>query len=288
MQTLNNNLQVLTNQQLTGELLEEDGYIFRYLPETTQENFVSLTMPVRASSYSHTKLLPIFEMHLPEGYLLAVIKRQFSKLIGNDDLSLLKLLSPSIRGRLTYKTEALPKNNQPLQLKNLLNPEEGLFEELIDRFALHSPVSGVQPKVLVKVEDKATLQLEDYIVKTWGDDFPQLALNEYWCMKIVEAAKIPVPEFYISNDARFFIMKRFDITKAGYLGFEDLCVLQGKGRDDKYEGSYEQLIKSLISFVSPQHRHAALTNIFKLLVLNNRLENGDAHLKKLWCALYRY
>lgn len=279
MPTSNDSLQVLANNERAGELLKEHAYVFRYQTRADQDSFVSLTMPVRASTYQHSDIFPIFEMHLPEGYLLSVINRQFSKLIGNDDLSLLKLLSPAIRGRLTYKAESELPAKHPLNLDDLLSPEEGLFEELVERFALRSAVSGVQPKVLVKVQDKATLQMEDYIVKTWGDDFPQLALNEYWCMQVVKAANIPVPEFYISEDARFFIMKRFDITETGFLGFEDMCVLQGKGRDDKYEGSCEQLIKTITQFVSPQHRREALKNFFKITVLNHRLENGDAHLK---------
>lgn len=192
---------------------------------------------------------------------------------------MLKLLAPSICGRLSYIAEKNNNAEPQLNLENLLSPEEGLFEELVERFALQSAVSGVQPKVLARVQDKATLQLEDYIVKTWGDDYPQLALNEYWCMKVVEAANIPVPEFYLSDDARFFIMKRFDIIQSRYLGFEDMCVLQGKGRDDKYEGSCEQLAKTITYFVSPQHRHEAFKNFFKMTVINHRLENGDAHLK---------
>ncbi|SFB83952.1 HipA-like N-terminal domain-containing protein [Marinospirillum celere] len=106
------------------------------------------------------------------------------------------------------------------------------------------------------------MQLEGYIVKAWGDDYPQLALNEYYCMRVLETAGVIVPEFYLSDDDRLFIMKRFDLGGQGQtLGFEDLCVLQGK------------------QLVSPQFKAAALEQLFKMLVLNNRLQNGDAHLK---------
>ena len=90
---------------------------------------------------------------------------------------------------------------------------------------LRSALSGVQPKVLARVEDKAALGVDDYIVKAWEENYPQLALNEYWCMRVVQAAGIPVPEFYLSKDERLFIMKRFDLIASGQaLGFEDLCV----------------------------------------------------------------
>lgn len=278
MPTAENELRVLVNGQPVGELLQEQQFVFRYHSHVLSENFVSLTMPVRVRSYQHEHLLPIFEMHLPEGYLLAVLKRHFTKLTGSGDLSLLHLLAPSIRGRLSY--ESLDSTDRkPLSLDDLLNPTTNLFDELVERFALSSAISGVQPKVLAQVQDKATLKLEDYIVKTWGEEYPELALNEYWCMRAVQAAGISVPEFYLSADARFFIMKRFDVVGDDFLGFEDACVLQAKGRDDKYLGSYEQLAKTIQSFVSPQHRSSAMKQYFKMMLLNQWLQNGDAHLK---------
>lgn len=56
-------------------------------------------------------------------------------------------------------------------------------------------------------------------------------------------------------------------------------MLQAKGRDDKYLGSYEQLAKTIQSFVSPQHRSSAMKQYFKMMLLNQWLQNGDAHLK---------
>lgn len=42
-------------------------------------------MPVRAKSYDLPYLMPIFEMHLPEGYLLSLIKKHFAKITTTDD-----------------------------------------------------------------------------------------------------------------------------------------------------------------------------------------------------------
>lgn len=273
-------LRVRVEGQPAGLLTSEAGsYVFNYEPQASSDQFVSLTMPVRQRSYEHPELHPIFEMHLPEGYLLAVIKRHFAKLTSTDSLGLLRLLSPGIKGRIEYGESQ--EVSESLSLNDLLHPESPqLFDALVERFALRTALSGVQPKVLAEVENKATLQLEGYIVKAWGDDYPHLAVNEYYAMQVVEAAGVPVPEFYLSDDDRLFIMKRFDLKDQGQaLGFEDLCVLQGKQRDDKYSGSYEQLVKTVKLFVSPQFKAAALEQIFKMLVLNSRLQNGDAHLK---------
>jgi len=276
----NDILNVKVDSKLTGTLcFEKEEYIFSY--ETKEsDDYISLTMPIRNKSWSSKKLHPIFEMHLPEGYLLSIIKKHFSKLTKTDDFGLLKLMSPHIKGRVSYEYKNI-LDTKPLLLEDLLAPKsENLFEELVSRFALNSTISGVQPKVLAQIQNKATLKLEDYIVKSWGEEYPQLALNEYLCMKVVQKANIQVPEFYISNDKSLFIMKRFDIKEDDtYLGFEDMCVLQAKQRDDKYEGTYEQIVKTIKTFVSSKYKKSSLENFFKMIVINFLLKNGDAHLK---------
>ena len=277
---MEDNLIVKVDKNISGTLsFEKDEYIFSY--ETNDNNnFISLTMPIRNKSWDSKLLHPIFEMHLPEGYLLSIIKKHFSKFTKTDEFGLLKLMSPSIKGRISYETNS-KEQNKPLVLDDILHSKnEKLFDELVDRFALTSPISGVQPKVLAKIQDKATLKLEQYIVKSWGEDYPNLALNEYICMSIVKKANIPVPEFYISDDKKLFIMKRFDIKEDGsYLGFEDMCVLQAKKADDKYEGTYEQITRTIKAFVSAKNKKQALKNFYKMTVINFLVQNGDAHLK---------
>ncbi len=260
-------------------LYENNEYIFTYTTQN-QDTFVSLSMPIRTKSYANPKLHPIFEMHLPEGYLLSIIKKHFSKITKTDDFGLLKLMAHSIKGRLTYEVNTIHEE-ETLSLDALLHPKsETLFDELVSRFALNSPLSGVQPKVLAKVRDKVTLPLQEYIVKSWGDEYPHLSLNEFYCMKIVKLSCIDVPEFYLSDDNKLFIMKRFDIKENGtYLGFEDMCVLQARQADEKYEGSYESIAKSIKTFVSPKHKKKALRDFFKMMVINTLVQNGDAHLK---------
>ena len=257
---------------------EKDIFIFSY--SDNSEEFISLTMPIRTEQYLNNKLHPIFEMHLPEGYLLSIIKKHFSKLTKTDDFGLLKLMSKSINGRIIYESTKNIHTNA-LDIEELLNPSsDKLFEELVSRFALTSSLSGVQPKVIASIKNKATLKYDDYIVKSWGDEYPQLALNEYYCMNIIKYANIDVPEYYISSDNKLFIMKRFDILENGLkLGFEDMCVLQAKQRDDKYEGTYEQIAKTIKTFVSPKNKKTSLKQFFKMIVINNLIQNGDAHLK---------
>jgi len=277
---MRSSLDVHVNRDKVGDLVfENNEYVYSYTGND-KNDYISLTMPVRTKSYTNKQLHPIFEMHLPEGYLLSVIKKHFSKLTKTDDFGLLKLMSKNIKGRVNYKNKA-SLEGEVLTLESLLSPVSStLFDELVHKFALTSALSGVQPKVLAKVQDKATLSFQDYIVKSWGEDYPNLALNEYYCMQIIKKANITVPEFYLSDDHKLFIMKRFDLKEDGtFLGFEDMCVLQAKQRDEKYEGSYESIVKTIKTFVSARHKKSALSQFFKMMVINNFVQNGDAHLK---------
>lgn len=272
-------LNIKVNSNFAGKLFKEnEEFIFSYKSEN-KDDFISLIMPVRNKPFIHNRLHPIFEMHLPEGYLLSIIKKHFSKITKTDDFGLLNVMSSSIKSRISYESDFV-KISSNLTLEDLLHSKnDKLFDELVNKFALNSALSGVQPKVLATIEDKATLKIDDYIVKSWGEDYKELALNEYYCMNIVKNAGIEVAEFYLSDDEKLFIMKRFDKVDNRYIGFEDMCVLMGKQRDDKYEGSYEQVVKTIKTFVSSQHKKSSLLQFFKMTYLNFRLQNGDAHLK---------
>jgi len=63
-------LHVSTPQGDAGELSHEQSrYLFGYGPATAAAA-VSLTMPVRKAQYSYDQLHPVFQMNLPEGFLL--------------------------------------------------------------------------------------------------------------------------------------------------------------------------------------------------------------------------
>ena len=273
-----NSLKVFVNNSLTGHLLKEnDQYVFNYDADT--HDLMSLTMPIRSESWVSKTLHPIFQMNMPEGALKEVIKNHFSKIEKMDDMGFLKIIGPYVLGRVKF--EDIISTNASLSLDEILtSPKENLFEELMERFALRSGVSGVQPKLLLSAQNKTTMRFEHYIVKSWQKEYRQLALNEYFCMRAIANAGLETPEFYLSDDLSLFIMKRFDVKDDdSYLGFEDMCVLTGRGTDEKYDGSYEEIARVIKETISPQYRKEALKILFTALVMNHFLQNGDGHLK---------
>jgi len=278
-------LQVWIGQTGVGRLAQESEkrHVFNYTLDT--DEVVSLTMPVRLESWVSSELHPIFQMNLPEGDLLAAVRRAIAKITGDDDLSILLATGGNQigRNRFSSEREAAPgETGEPESLNTLLTYPDthDLFHELIKRYALRSGVSGVQPKVLLEANERGTLTSAGFIVKSWGDDFPQLAANEFFCMTAAKKAGLPVPEFYLADNGGLFVMKRFDKTADGtFLGFEDMCSLQALGTAQKYRGSYERVTNSLKAFISGEHLPAARKQFFAMLVLSSLVQNGDAHLK---------
>ncbi len=280
-----NPLTVWIDDLLTGSLAQEEKrkYVFGY--EKKIEEAVSLTMPVRLESWVTPELHPIFQMNLPEGDLLGAIRRAISKIMSDDDLSLLHVTGGNQigRNRFTSTEENAPIENRDKEsLESLLTyPDtKDLFHELLNRYAIRSGVSGMQPKVLLDATERGALSSSGYIVKTWGADYPQLAANEYFCMTAAKAAGLTVPEFHLAENGGLFVMKRFDKTESGNsLGFEDMCSLQALGTAQKYRGTYERVAKSLKNFVSGENLPNARRQFFATLVLSSMVRNGDAHLK---------
>lgn len=286
-------LAVWTDLQKTGILAREgrQQYVFAYAPNADDTNAVSLTMPLRLESWVSRDLHPIFQMNLPEGALLETIRRAIAKLVGDDDLSILRVTGGNQVGRNRFSAigESSPEaGGQPESLDEILTyPDTAeLFHELIDRYALRSGVSGVQPKVLLEATARGTLTSSGYILKTWGSDYPQLAANEFFCMTAAQTAGLPVPEFHLSDNGGLFVMRRFDLKPDGSaLAFEDMCSLQAVGTAQKYGGTYERIARSLKDFISGEYLQAARRQFFSMLVLSSMVRNGDAHLKN-FAVLY--
>ena len=273
------------------------GTAFAYAAEAGPADAVSITMPVRLASWdSEFGLAPIFEMNLPEGVLRERLRMAFAKATGTfDDLDLLAIVGRSQVGRLRYTDEHAELDQAvPFQSVDelLASRRDGnLFQYLLERFAAYSGVSGVQPKLLIRDEvawgagpeagERTSIQGATHIVKFWEDQYPQLAANEFFCLKAAERCGLPVPRFQLSDDGRALVIDRFDLRSDGrYRGFEDFCVLNARATAEKYRGSYETaVLKRFREFASPDQVATGSETIFRMIALNAALRNGDAHLK---------
>ncbi|MFK5976584.1 MAG: HipA domain-containing protein [Sulfurovum sp.] len=272
-------INIFANKLYSGDLEYNSidrEFVFNY----KSDNPISLTMPYRSKSYlSKYHLHPIFDMSMPEGYLFSLLKNLLIKEYGEmDDFILFSHLSSNICGYLTYRQN--PDMESILSLEEILHSkDENLFTTLINNFLNQSAIAGVQPKVLARLKDKATFSTKEYIIKTFSDEYPHLAENEYFCMMSLRYADIKTPKFWLSESKKLFIMEKFTYQsdRGEFYGFEEFCVLFGFNKEKKYSGSYEKVAKA-IEQISTQ-KQEDLAQFFKMLVMNYLLKNGDAHLK---------
>lgn len=287
-------LQVATPEGDSGRILTSGGdYLFRYHEDVEAKAAISLLMPVRFDEYRHRELHPIFQMNLPEGYVLEQLRNRLAKVASVDPMLLLALSgSSSPIGRVAVSSpevDALLRRQQfpGEKLEEILawDGAEDIFAGLVDRYILRAGISGVQPKVLVpEHQDSApqrfTSKTSDLIIKSGRDEFPGLAINEFLCMSVAKEAGIAVPEFYLSDNGKLFVMRRFDRDKQlDPIGFEDMAALMGLAAEQKYSKSYSSIAKAIRLFCPPEHMQSSLAQLFAIVTLSCIVGNGDAHLK---------
>ncbi len=269
----------------TATLLKQSVYKLVY--ETNALRCVGLGLPPDGLAFQDGDLFAALDMNLPEGYLFDRILNRFPK-FALSKMHLLALMGNGGIGRVGYQLAAGTTDPVPasVPLEDLLHggQSDSLFEELVNAYlGVGTALSGVQPKVMVPVVDKAIIATTNVIVKTEGARYPGLCANEWMCLTAARCAGLPVPNFDLSDDAKLLVIDRFDITPTGQrMGFEDIAaVMQLRVRDRlsnrKYIGSYEDVAVALRLVCTDAT--AALRQFFDYLTLSVLLRNGDAHLK---------
>lgn len=265
-----------------GELIQPAQYRFTY----THNNPVSLTMNYQSTPYEHGALHPVFSQNLPEGYVRHYISEKLRRHALVNDMYLLALQFDKGVGHLGYQSAIEQVNVEQLSLNDILHwqGKENLFHQLLDRYYLNGLVSGVQPKVLVSaINDSAKpsigrglMQQEDFIIKTFDDEFPLLTVNEYVCMEAARACGLQPSQSWLSEDLKSFVTERFDKINNQHLGIEDFTVLMGKSADHKYRSSYETLLKATHAYTKSDSQ---VERMYRYIVFSCLIGNGDAHLK---------
>ena len=83
-------LRVGTPQGGSGLLAKtNEGYLFGYHADAPKAAEISLLMPHRLEQYASRELHPIFQMNLPEGYVLERLRQRLAKATTIDPMLLL-------------------------------------------------------------------------------------------------------------------------------------------------------------------------------------------------------
>lgn len=170
-----------------------------------------------------------------------------------------------------------------------------ITEELFKENKKRLSISGVQEKFSVLLEKNKLRLISEgeqgqYILKpipNVGARTAQMPANEHLSMQIarqifgIETAENGL--VFFKNGDPAYITKRFDVAADGNKwAVEDFASLAGRtpqthGTDFKYSGSYLELFELLKKYV-PAYQIEAI-KLFKLLLFNYLISNGDAHFK---------
>lgn len=164
---------------------------------------------------------------------------------------------------------------------------EPLAKEVIQS---QTAVTGVQAKLSLHItgDNKAGTEKRFTIVGLWGGYilkpptalYPQLPVVEDLTMHLAQLAKIktaPHSLIRLLSGNLAYITKRIDRTQKGKLAMEDMCQLAERLTEDKYQGSYEQVAKTIQKYSATPGLD--VVNFFELVLFSFLTGNADMHLK---------
>ena len=172
-------------------------------------------------------------------------------------------------------------------------PELTFSEDELEPLALQviqsqTTVTGVQPKLSLHITGGNHSIKKFTIVGLWGGYilkpptpiYPELSEVEDLTMHLACIAKIKVvPHSLIrmKSGNLAYITKRIDRIKNRKLHMEDMCQLTERLTEDKYNGSYEQIAKTILKYsMTPG---LDVVNFFELVLFSFLTGNADMHLK---------
>lgn len=275
-------IDIIHNEKKIASFIKDNRNFIIDYQNNEIKNSIALSLPNTQKIYLYDyKFPPFLESFLPEGYLYEIFKNILSKEYGTvDDFLIFSLLCENIQSRIQFYSELKNSIDFPVfNIEEILNNDTNdIFNNLLHTFLNKNAISGVQPKTIALLKDKEKLDTKEYIIKTWGEEYQDLALNEYFCLSIAKKAGIKTANNKLSKNNKFLIVEKFTIQDDGsFLGFEEILSLVGKNKDSKYDGSYEQIAKIIYQYST--NKKESMVAFYKTVVINYLLKNGDAHLK---------
>lgn len=295
-------LQVLVNEQAVGELRESnDLWSFEYAPSwlLAQDGF-DLSPALPRSQTPHVdgaSLRPVqwyFDNLLPEEALRSVLAKE-ARLPADDAFGLLGyygaesagslvLRSPEQSGLLEPGLRALPLAALSLRIANL--PRVSLTHDAPKRMSL----AGAQHKMVVVLRDGQLFEplpgtASTHILKPdhVSGDYPASVINEYFTMRLARAVGLLVPQVHCLHVPQpVYLVERFDrygtdpVLRHHAI---DTCQLLNKSRSFKYSAANLETLSA--AALRCRARASARLQLYRWLVFNVLVGNGDNHLKNI-------
>jgi serine/threonine-protein kinase HipA len=280
------------------------AYFFEYDPQwITEKGYVlAPQFPVVAERYMGDQVKTFFENLLPEGEVLEDIISVIATR-GASSFEVLGRLGAELPGVLSLLAEdEAPMSRQEYKLLS--------FEELSARLQNRSQtpflvsnnqgsmsLAGAQDKLGLRFDAK-TSEFSDSVGKSPSTHiakpdtrqvrYQPSAINEYACMKLAAALKLPVPEVWLQRvPEAVYVVKRYDRDifngRIQSIHQIDGCQLLGHGAGWKYErnGGLVSLSKLVTAMRGLSLRGSDLLQFQRWVMFNFLTGNADAHAKNV-------
>lgn len=288
-----------------GALTQTIGtdYRFGFSPETVAEAgegaiVLSHSLPVREEAYDAIATRSFFDGLLPEDSRRDEIAREL-RVSPADGYSLLAALGRDCAGAVVIAPEGEPVEPVDGSVSWLSDGELG---ELIDRLparplgvergesGMRLSLAGVQRKLtLIRSgsgqfgKPRADAPSTHLIKPQYDEEYPALACNEMFCMRVAGCVGLPVAETELEMIAGrpCLISQRFDRSSSGMgttrLHQEDLCQALGISSNLKYQAWSGPGFLQLADLLREIGRGVDVEMVVRAAVCNYVLGNSDAH-----------
>jgi len=298
-------LAVSVNEQRVGMLREsKDLWEFEYSVDWAESAAtfdlspaLSREQRVHADGGSNRPVQWYFDNLLPEEAMRTVLAKE-AALPAEDAFGLLAYFGAESAGSLVLADPANPRSAER-GLKELSSTELSRritnlsFMSLTKNAPKKMSLAGAQHKLLVVLrEDQLFEPLpgtpSTHILKPnhLGSEYPASVINEYFCMRLAQAAGLTVPkvwQMYVPQPV--YIVERFDRTitpgetDARRRHVIDTCQLLNKARTFKYSAAQVSTLEQAAE--QCREKAAARLQLFAWLLFNALIGNGDNHLKNI-------
>lgn len=297
-------LDVYLHTQRIGTLVQETGadYRFTYAEGTVADAgegaiVLSNSLPVRPEAYDAMRTRIFFDGLLPEDLRRDEIAREL-KVDSHDGYNLLAEIGRDCAGAVVIvpagesiqqsdgSVSWLSKGDLEALIEQLPSRPLGMGEGRKMRLSL----AGVQRKLtLIRSgsgqfgEPQADAPSTHLIKPQYDEEYPDLAYNEMFCMRVAKCAGLPVAETELEVIAGqpCLISQRFDRSSSGTettrLHQEDLCQALGISSNLKYQDRSGPGFRQFCELLRTIGRGAEVETVVQAAVCNFVLGNADAH-----------
>jgi len=281
-----------------GVLHEDESLQLSFKYNSADSQSLSVKLPPKIDEYSHDSVYPFFENLVPEGDSFNILTKDH--ISGNKIFSFLERFGGDCAGAVSfYKTKPEKSTGDLLEIsskKISLIIDSLPLDPLLT--SLENPprlsLAGAQSKFAVYKQDKNYYRSDDehpttHIIKISNNRFPDLLINELFCMKLAQSINLNVPDIELKETLKrpYLEIKRYDRQqqkeKINRIHQEDLCQALGIVSDKKYQAGGGASLRDCIKIIEnySENPFPDITRFVEWIIFNYLIGNTDAHAKNI-------